>query len=113
MDVARTPGGAVGLGLVLLLVLVALAGPLLLRALDLDPADQDLLGRLAPPVWAGGDWAHPLGTNALGEDVLARIVAGARVSLAGRGDRDARRRERSAACSARSPVTPAVGSTGS
>jgi peptide/nickel transport system permease protein len=67
--------------LAVLLVLVALAGPLLLGALDLDPTDQDLLGRLAPPVWAGGDWEHPLGTNALGEDLLARIVAGARISL--------------------------------
>ena len=76
-----TPGGVIGLGLVLLLVLIALAGPLLLAALDLDPRDQDLRGRLAPPVWDGGSWAHPFGTNALGEDLLARLVVGARVSL--------------------------------
>jgi peptide/nickel transport system permease protein len=76
-----SPGGAVGLGLVLLLILLALAGPLLLAALDLDPSDQDLGGRLAPPVWSGGSWEHPLGTDALGEDLLARLVVGARVSL--------------------------------
>jgi peptide/nickel transport system permease protein len=71
--------GLVGLALVLLLVAVALAGPLLI---DADPAQQDLRGRLAPPLWAGGSAAHPFGTDQLGRDLLARIAAGARVSLA-------------------------------
>lgn len=43
-------GGAIGLGIVLLLVVVALVGPLVVRV---DPARQELLGRLAPPVWLG------------------------------------------------------------
>jgi peptide/nickel transport system permease protein len=76
-----TPGGAIGLTLVTLLVGLALLGPALLWLLDLDPARQDLRGRLAPPVWAGGEWAHPFGTNALGQDLFARVVTGARVSL--------------------------------
>ncbi|MDQ3512800.1 MAG: ABC transporter permease [Chloroflexota bacterium] len=42
---------------------------------------QDLAGRLAPPVWAGGSGDHPLGTDGLGRDLLARIAAGARTSL--------------------------------
>jgi peptide/nickel transport system permease protein len=71
--------GGIGLALVLLLIAVALLGPLLL---DTDPARQDLRGRLAPPIWAGGTSAHPLGTDQLGRDILARIVRGARVSLA-------------------------------
>jgi peptide/nickel transport system permease protein len=70
--------GTIGLSLVLLLIAVALLGPLLLRA---DPVHQDLRGRLAPPIWDGGTRAHPLGTDQLGRDVLARIVRGARVSL--------------------------------
>ena len=70
--------GAVGLALVLLLVVLASVGPILVRT---DPTAQDLLGRLAPPIWAGGVADHPLGTDGLGQDTLARVVAGARVSL--------------------------------
>lgn len=46
-----------------------------------SPDHQDLLGRLQPPVWAGGTWDHPLGTDGLGRDVLARLAQGARFSL--------------------------------
>jgi peptide/nickel transport system permease protein len=73
-----TVSGWVGLGLLALLVLVALIGPWLL---GVDPAHQELRDRLAPPIWLGGGWDHPLGTDGLGRDLLARIVAGARVSL--------------------------------
>ncbi|MEZ4524212.1 MAG: ABC transporter permease [Thermomicrobiales bacterium] len=59
-------------------VLVALAAPVLA---PVDPADQDLLGRLQPPVGFGGSWDHPLGTDQLGRDVLSRTLYGARVSL--------------------------------
>lgn len=72
-------GGGIGLALVLLLIAVALLGPLLLHT---DPAHQNLRGRLAPPIGDGGTSAHPLGTDQLGRDILARIVRGARVSLA-------------------------------
>ena len=71
-------GGLVGLALVAILAVAALVGPALVPA---DPAAQDLTGRLAPPVWAGGDWGRPLGTDHLGRDLLARMVVGARVSL--------------------------------
>jgi peptide/nickel transport system permease protein len=40
-----------------------------------------LRARLAPPVGFGGDWAHPLGTDNLGRDLLARVIAGAKISL--------------------------------
>jgi peptide/nickel transport system permease protein len=46
-----------------------------------DPQHQELLARLTPPVWAGGDWNYPLGTDALGRDVLSNIIYGLRVSL--------------------------------
>lgn len=58
-------------------VLIALVGPLLGR----DPSSQDLLHRLAPPVWMGGSLERPLGTDGLGRDILARIMDGARLSL--------------------------------
>lgn len=48
----------------------------------LNATATDLLTRFVPPIWAeGGVWAHPLGTDNLGRDVLARILAGGQVSL--------------------------------
>ena len=64
--------------LAVFLALVAF-GPLLV---DASPTTQKLTERLTPPFFMdGGSWAHPLGTDGLGRDILARIVAGARLSL--------------------------------
>ncbi|HCP24860.1 MAG: ABC transporter permease [SAR202 cluster bacterium] len=42
----------------------------------------ELPNRLKTPVFFdGGSWAHPLGTDPLGRDILTRIVYGARVSI--------------------------------
>lgn len=46
-----------------------------------DPSDQNLSNALREPVLFGGTWAHPLGTDQLGRDMLARMVFGARLSL--------------------------------
>jgi ABC-type dipeptide/oligopeptide/nickel transport system permease subunit len=47
-----------------------------------DPAATDLFRRLQPPAWlAEGDWDFPLGCDALGRDILSRIIFGARVSI--------------------------------
>lgn len=47
-----------------------------------DPAATDLFRRLQPPAWlADGDRAYPLGCDALGRDILSRIIHGARVSI--------------------------------
>jgi peptide/nickel transport system permease protein len=43
-----------------------------------NPDDQDLLASLQPPF----TWEHVLGTDQLGRDIFARMVSGARVSLA-------------------------------
>ena len=42
---------------------------------------MDLHNRLSTPVFMGGDWAHPLGTDELGRDVLSRLIASIRMSL--------------------------------
>jgi peptide/nickel transport system permease protein len=41
----------------------------------------DLRNRLSPPVGMGGTWLHPLGTDELGRDVLARLIYSIRTSL--------------------------------
>ena len=68
------------LGIVALFVAAAVLAPLLSPA---DPYAQSLRNRFKPPVWEErGSWAHPLGTDRLGRDMLSRILYGARVSLA-------------------------------
>ncbi len=62
-----------------LLVVVSLAAPLVAPQ---DPGRVDLGLRLQPPVWVeGGSVRHLLGTDALGRDVLSRLVYGGRVSI--------------------------------
>jgi len=47
-----------------------------------DPYITGLVRRLRPPVWmAGGSWEFPLGTDALGRDILSRMMLGTRYSL--------------------------------
>jgi peptide/nickel transport system permease protein len=76
--IAWSPAGVAGMALVTLLVLTALFGQLLITT---DPNEQDLLNRLTPPYLFGGTTDHLLGTDGVGADLLARLVAGARISL--------------------------------
>lgn len=48
---------------------------------DLNANTINLTARLQPPVGFGGAWAHALGTDDLGRDVLARLIASLRTSL--------------------------------
>jgi peptide/nickel transport system permease protein len=50
----------------------------------LSPHDyqaMDLRARLAPPALFGGSWSHPLGSDELGRDVAARLLASIRISM--------------------------------
>lgn len=42
---------------------------------------QDLLNRLKPPSFLGGPSEYPLGTDRIGRDMVARLVAGLQMSL--------------------------------
>jgi peptide/nickel transport system permease protein len=76
--VVWSPAGVAGVSIVVLLVLTALFGELVITT---DPNEQDLLNRLSPPYLFGGTTDHLLGTDGVGADLLARLVAGARISL--------------------------------
>jgi peptide/nickel transport system permease protein len=77
---ARSHIGLIAGGtVVVLMTMVALLAPYLA---PYGPYDQDLVNRLADPIWgARGSWEHLLGTDALGRDVLSRLIYGTRVSL--------------------------------
>lgn len=69
----RQPGGRAGATLLMLIAVAALVGPWFLP----DPlAQPDILAGSLPP-----GLGHPFGTDQLNRDILARVVAGARVSL--------------------------------
>ena len=64
----------VGLGLTLAALLAAVAAPWLTSQ---DPLRADFVVSLKPP----GTPGHPLGTDQLGRDLLARVLHGARLAL--------------------------------
>jgi peptide/nickel transport system permease protein len=63
----------VGVAFMLVAFAAALVGPLVT---PYDPAHQELALRLAAP-----NAAHPFGLDELGRDILARVLAGARISF--------------------------------
>lgn len=76
--VAANPTMAVGGAVVVLFALAAILAPWLT---PFDPVAGVLTDRLQAPSWMGGPAGHLLGTDALGRDLLSRIVYGARISL--------------------------------
>lgn len=68
-----------GLLIMILLLLCAVFAAFLA---PYDPAAQNIMARLKPPMWVdGGSLAHVLGTDHLGRDVLSRLLHGTRISL--------------------------------
>jgi peptide/nickel transport system permease protein len=75
----RSPLAVIGALIVSLVIVAAVAAPLLATS---DPIDQDLTVVLKPPFWLpDGSAQHPLGTDHLGRDVYSRLVYGAQISL--------------------------------
>lgn len=72
-SLARSPSGAIGLVIVLVLVIAALGAPWIAHH---DPLRMAAGPRLAPP-----SWDHWFGTDDFGRDVFSRIVHGARLTL--------------------------------
>ena len=69
----QNPLGVVGLVIVLGFIFAGVFGPYLT---PYDPTGIDVTAQLEGP-----SRAHPFGTNSLGQDVLSRVIGGARISL--------------------------------
>lgn len=72
-EVGRKPLGALGFAIVAAFILTAILAPIVA---PYDYVQQDVLNRRAAP-----SWAHPLGTDHLGRDLLSRVIHGSRVAL--------------------------------
>ena len=76
---AETRGAVLGLGIMVLLLVVALLAGVVAPH---SPIEQFRDHFLTPPVWqAGGTDRFPLGTDDVGRDLLSRLIYGARLSL--------------------------------
>lgn len=71
-------GAVAGLMVVIFIALLAIFAPFVAPH---SPIEQFRQSVLLPPVWAGGNWSFPFGTDAVGRDVLSRLIYGARISL--------------------------------
>ncbi|WP_279480399.1 ABC transporter permease subunit [Aureimonas sp. SK2] len=72
-------GAVAGLVVFALVVLVAMLAPVIAPH---DPVAQNRAALLMPPVFMdGGQWTYPLGTDAVGRDILSRLIYGAQYSL--------------------------------
>jgi len=72
----RSFASSLGLGLVAAIVLLALAGPWIVPYPDDVAGGVNLGGKLQPP-----SAAHWFGTDEVGNDILTRVIIGARLSL--------------------------------
>lgn len=72
--VRQYPVGCIGAVLLVIVIFLAIAAPLIT---SYDPTRVNLRARKVIP-----SWAHPLGTDYEGRDILTRIIYGGRVSLA-------------------------------
>ncbi len=70
----RGTKGIVGAAVVLLVLSVAILAPMLIP--DEWATRMDMRARLSPPTWA-----HPLGTDQLGRDLMFRVLLGAQTSI--------------------------------
>ncbi|MBV9635060.1 MAG: ABC transporter permease subunit [Methylobacteriaceae bacterium] len=72
-------GAVLGLCVMACIVLVAIFADVIA---PYSPTEQFRDAITAPPIWSdGGSWRFVLGTDALGRDMLSRLIYGSRISL--------------------------------
>src|SRR5262245_51245496 len=77
-----------GMGVVLVIALASIVGPTVISkatgyTYDYIPRDSSLTKSFAPFRGPGGQfsWAHPMGTDNAGRDIMARVLSGGQISL--------------------------------
>ncbi len=76
---SRNKGAVIGLVIFVIILLLAILAPLVTPH---SPSVQNRDVLLLPPALAaGGQWTYFLGTDAVGRDILSRLIYGARFSL--------------------------------
>jgi oligopeptide transport system permease protein len=77
-----------GIVIVVVIALASIVGPTLISktagySYDSIPRDSNLIKSFAPFTGPGGkfSWAHPMGTDNAGRDILARVLSGGQISL--------------------------------
>ena len=77
-DLVRDKLGLLSLGFLVVLIFLAAFAPWIA---PYEPNEGNLTDSMLPPVWHGGTWSHPVGTDWQGYDVFSRLLYGARTSL--------------------------------
>ncbi|MDR7143287.1 ABC transporter permease subunit [Rhizobium sp. BE258] len=76
---SRNKGAVIGLFIFLFILVIAIGAPIVAPHAP-DEQNRQLL--LSVPFWMdGGSFTYPLGTDAVGRDILSRLIYGARFSL--------------------------------
>ena len=79
-DFAKNKGALIGLVVIVVVALLAVFADFVAPH---APTLTNNAAFLRPPAWQdGGSWTYPLGTDAIGRDMLSRLIYGARLSLA-------------------------------
>ncbi len=74
-NLKRNKGAIIGLVIIILLVIMALAAPLIFDY------NTDVIGQNIPMKLQSPSWKHPFGTDEMGRDIFSRVIWGARYSL--------------------------------
>src|SRR5580765_2025728 len=76
---SRSRGALIGMALIIVLVVLAASAGVVAPH---PPNEQFRDFTLTPPAWSeGGSVRFPLGTDAVGRDILSRLIYGTRLSL--------------------------------
>jgi len=76
--ILKTPKALIGIIIILGIVITALFAPYIA---PVSPYNQNVAKRLMAPSFLDDQSPYPLGTDALGRDILSRIIYGSRISL--------------------------------
>ena len=81
-ELRHAPSAALAFAIMVLLVVIAIIGPLVIAENPFDLMNLDIMAAYTPPLWLeGGDPNWPLGTDDQGRNMLTAMIFGLRTSL--------------------------------